>query len=145
MISVDHVSEVPAGRNTDLLVEEIVMGTDLDDVARNEFISYRNHNAGIGMTGWEEYDPRQYRDRMLAIAVPHYSTSIAAALKILRKVGYWYWKAETDLSDDGSVMWHFRVGEPPNHRWFSAHAPKDQEPLAICRASLIAARSSDAK
>ena len=70
------------------------------------------------------------------ISPPHYSTDIAAAWLVVEKMQWW--KAENDLSEDGSVMWHFRVGEPPNHKWYSAEAPRNQEPLAICRAALKA-------
>ena len=71
--------------------------------------------------------------------VPEFSEDDCQSLEILKK--YLWWKAESDLSEDGSICWHIRIGEPPNHKWFSGIG--ETIALAICRALLSLAQVSE--
>ena len=129
-----------AGRELDALVAKLMGWEGYHDIHYCEDTWYNYcRNPGCHESGeeerlrmWEGGDPPIPGCE----GYPPYSTSIAAAWAVVEKMEWW--KAENDLSDDGSVMWYFRVGNPPNHKWYSAEAPRNQAPLAICLAALKA-------
>ena len=123
----------PANRCLDAWVAEKVMGWDLDKVAREEFISYRRHNTGIGMTGQEEYNEKQSRDRMLMLTIPYYSTDITAAWKVIDRLDELY-SAWFEIR--GPRVWLARCNLP-GYEQFSATGLANAS-LAICRAALKA-------
>jgi len=112
-----NIDKMPAGREIDIMVAESVMQLS---VCRC---------LGVPRVCGMDMDVCMDCGRQLC---PCYSLHIVEAWKVARKLKWW--KAETDLGEDGSVAWHFRQGTPPRHKWFAAQA--DLAPLAICRAAL---------
>ena len=111
----------------DMQIVEEVLGWDLDELVREEFLRFRGSNTGIGMSGSEVYDDEKYRDRMLSIVVPCYSGNVESAMQLAVETGLF---KKYVLSQRNSGWWiiytHFR----------SIFAQSNTIPTVICHAVL---------
>ena len=121
--------ELEAGLELDCLVAEKVMGWKLD------FNDAHSQLIGIGAINRGNNDVTFF----LPEAVPHFSTDIAEAWKVVEKA-LDYQSATTDIDTLTSKAilhrWELWFGERGSARYGVDYAPT--APLAICRAALMA-------
>ena len=113
----DYIYNMPAGEELDILVAEKVMAftiskTDLHGRPGN-FVTY---NKGV---------------TQICYSVPHYSTNISEAWRIVEKMGPYKLESmhNSEKSWHKATFWRGMVGFPVN---------ADTVPLAICRSALLA-------
>ena len=124
------------GRECDLLVESIVMESNLEKMAADQFLKYRQHNAGGGMSGSETYDARKDRTRMLSIAIPHYKNNLNDTLLILNRMTELGWFTRIDQLYDKN----WAVSMVNNTKWMREMTMTDTIQEGICSTALKVAK-----
>lgn len=133
----EEILAMPAGRETDALIAEKVMGLKPEPSSEHEgwygdLIPIGDHEF-IDPQGWVYFDKKYGLQ-----PVPDYSTNIAAAWKAVEKLNLSY-RIGIDKAHDNVFWCWFDLDDPEDYAMEkNYYATGNTVPLAVCRAALLA-------